>query len=95
MEPGTPPGPEDFDIRVGGTVENAPGEASVLVVRWLGGACDDRTELALAAASDGYSLSLKMVGKLVLGCNAGGIVRVVEVNLSRDVDASSVSIVHP
>ena len=80
---------------MGGTVENAPGQASVLVVRWLGGACDDRTELVLAPASDGYALSLKTVGKLVLGCNAGGIARTVNMILSRDVDASTVSIGRP
>jgi len=95
IEPGTPPGPEDFDFRAGGTVENAPGDASVLVARWLGGACDDRTELVLAPAQDGYALSLKTVGKLVLGCNGAGIARTVNLILSRDVDASSVSIVHP
>jgi hypothetical protein len=95
MEPGTPPGPEEFDLRAGGRVENAPGRASVLVVRWLGGACDDRTELVLASAPGGYALSLTTVGKLVLGCNGGGIARTVDVILSRDVDASTVSIVHP
>jgi hypothetical protein len=95
MEPGTPPGPEVFDIRAGGTVENAPDRASVLIVRWLGGACEDRAELVLAPASDGYTLSLTTVGRLVLGCNAAGIVRTVNLILARDVDASSVSIVHP
>jgi hypothetical protein len=95
MEPGAPPGPEDFDLRFGGTVENAPGQASVLVVRWLGGACEDRTELVLAPASDGYTLSLTTVGKLVLGCNASAIARTVDVILTRDVDASTVSIIHP
>ncbi len=95
MERGTPPGPEDFDIRAGGTVENAPGRASVLVVRWLGGACEDRTELVLAPASVGYTLSLTTVGKLVLGCNAAGIARTVNLILARDVEATTVSIVPP
>ena len=95
IEAGAPPGPEDFDLRPGGAVENAPGQASVLVVRWLGGACDDRAELVLAPASDGYDLSLKTVGKFVLGCNAAGIARTVNVILSRDVDASTVSINPP
>ena len=95
MEAGPPPGPEDFDVHLGGAVENTPGQASVLVVRWLGGACDDRTELVLAPASDGYALWLMTVAKLGLGCTAMGVPRTLNVILYRDVDASSVSILHP
>ena len=49
----------------------------------------------LAPASVGYTLSLTTVGKLVLGCNAAGIARTVNLILARDVEATTVSIVHP
>jgi hypothetical protein len=86
----------DFDdVRPGGTVENPPGQMNVLVVRWLGGACDDRAELALAPAADGYALSLETVRKLGLGCTGAGVPRAVNVILSRGVDASTVSVNRP
>ena len=93
MEPGAVRGFER--VEVGGAVENPPGQARVLEVRWLGGACDDRTELLLAPVADGYTLSMNTIGRLVMGCNASGVVRIVNVILSRDVDASRVTIVRP
>ena len=81
------------EIETGSAVENVPGRPRVLVVRWIGGACDDRTELALTPDPDGYTLSMHTVAQIVLGCTALGVARIVNLELSAEIDATSVSIV--
>ena len=92
MEPGLTPGPEDFDFRASGTVENAPGQASVLVVRWLGGACDDRVDMAFERVESAYVLAMHTDTGFDLGCIAMGVARTVAIDLSTAIDARDVTI---
>jgi hypothetical protein len=92
MEAGAPPAPEDFDIRAGGTVENAPGRASVLVVRWLGGACDDRVDMAFERVESAHVLAMHIDTGFDLGCIAMGVARTVAIDLSTAIDARDVTI---
>ena len=92
VELGPPPGPEDFDFRAGGTVENVPGQASVLVVRWLGGACDDRVDMAFERVEAAYVLAMHTDTGFDLGCIAMGVARTVAIDLSTAIDARDVTI---
>jgi hypothetical protein len=92
IEPGSPPGPEGFDFRAGGTVENAPEEASVLVMRWLGGACDDRVDMAFERVESAYVLAMHTDTGFDLGCIAMGVARTVVIDLSTAIDARDVTI---
>ena len=73
----------------GGTepaISSLPDHQDVLVVTWIGGECDHRVNFVLD--DDGGSYVLTGTAERDAGCTLVGIIRTIQVDLSKDVDPS-------
>ena len=73
------------------SIEVDPEDPRVVVVWWIGGACDNDAVLAFYPLSPGYALDLTTHGKIVFGCTAVGIPRGVRIEMSAPVDVGSIT----
>jgi len=87
---GIEPGSTDGSSALAATVAADPGDPSALVVRWLGGACDNDAGLSFWISPDGYALTLQVNGKPGLGCIALGVPRAVRIRTSKPIPANSI-----
>ncbi|HEY7522548.1 MAG TPA: hypothetical protein VH720_02680 [Candidatus Limnocylindrales bacterium] len=79
-----------FDGR--GALSNPPGQPNRLIVQWVGGACDERTELSVAHGAEGrLHLVLDTVVREQV-CNDIGIFRAVSLTLAVPVEASEANL---
>lgn len=74
-------------------VTNPPGEPDVLLVTWIGGACDHRVEFVFDGGADSYTLS--GVTERDSGCTLSGIARSIRIQLSTPVPADAVEFQSP
>lgn len=78
-------------VDVFGAVANPPGQPSVLIVPWTGGACDEVTDIAIAANGQGLTLSVStQVSKRV--CDAIGVGHALRITLSQPIPAAAVTV---
>ena len=48
------------DLPAMGDIANPPGQPNVVVVPWTGGACDERTDIAISGAGNGLSIEIRI-----------------------------------
>lgn len=84
--------PPAADVANAGSIENPAAESTTLLVDWLGGACDDRVDMALERRGSEYLLEMRTDTGFDLGCVALGVRRTVAIELSTDVDAAAVTL---
>lgn len=73
------------------SIEVDPKDPKVLVIRWMGGACDNDAVLTFYPLSTGYGLDLTTHGRMGLGCVALGVHRGVRIAISKPVDVGSIT----
>jgi len=66
-------------------------DPNVLIVRWMGGACDNDASLAFYDAASGPALDLTTHGKIGLGCTAQGIYRGIRITTTEPVAPDSIT----
>lgn len=88
----------DHDVALGfgatGVIEEVPGDASAVLVSWLGGACSERARLVLHDGSGRYQLGIREDPTLLgmLGCAAMGVPRSITIKFSQPIDPALVSV---
>ena len=73
------------------SIKADPDDPRTLLVRWLGGACDNDATLVFYQAAAGPALDLTTHGKLGLGCTAQGIHRGIRVTMTEPVAPDSIT----
>jgi hypothetical protein len=73
------------------SIEVDPKDPMVLVIRWMGGACDNDAVLTFYPMSAGYGLDLTTRGKIGFGCIALGVPRGLRIAMSAPVDVGSIT----
>jgi hypothetical protein len=69
-----------------------PTDSNALIVRWLGGLCDNDVALSLAPTESGYALHLEVHGKIGLGCPAVGVIRGLRIMTSKPIRVDSITV---
>lgn len=72
-------------------VANPAGQPNVLLVRWTGGACDERTDIAIAPAGQGLAITIRTTVRPG-ACNAIGIGHVLRLTAGDPLPANVVSV---
>ncbi|MEI7744143.1 MAG: hypothetical protein WCK58_10395 [Chloroflexota bacterium] len=72
-------------------VANAPGRADVLLVSWVGGGCDARTEISIATAGAGLAIGVQTTSSGAV-CDDVGVPHVLRLTLSGPMPAAGVSV---
>jgi hypothetical protein len=67
-------------------------DPKVLILRWVGGACDNDATIAFYEGASNFALDLTTHGKLVLGCTALGVVRGIRITTTQPVAPGSISL---
>jgi len=73
-------------------VQGDPSDPNAVIVRWLGGLCDNDVALSLTSSESGYALHLEVHGKLGLGCPAVGVLRGLRIKTSKPIPADSIAV---
>ena len=73
------------------SIEVDPKDPMVMVIRWMGGACDNDVVLSFYPMSAGYGLDLTTRGKIGFGCMALGVHRGLRIAMSEPVDVGSIT----
>ena len=81
-----PPG-----LGVVGGVINPPGQPNVVVVPWTGGACDERTDIAIAP--NGQGLAISIATRVLPGvCDAIGVEHTLRITSGQPLPAAAVTV---
>lgn len=72
-------------------VVNPPGQPNVLVVTWTGGACDERTDIEIAANGPGLAITINTT-VANRDCDAIGIGHVLRLTSSQPLPANAVTV---
>lgn len=91
---GIDPGARDSSASVDPSVRSDPGDPSVLIVSWLGGACEDESVVSFWPDDGGYWLTVasRSGPGLGCGCPAVGLPRAIRIKTSEPVAVDRITI---
>jgi hypothetical protein len=84
----------DADVGPLGDIANPPGQPNVVLVNWVGGACDERTDITIAEAASGLSIEIRTTAAPG-DCDAIGIGHVLRLTGSGPLPAASIVVSQP